>query len=82
VRFVRVEVAIEDPGSHEEVEVVEVMVEVGEEVEQGDVLLEVSTDKANMDVESPTAGVVREVLVAEGDVVPSRSVLVVLAGSS
>jgi pyruvate dehydrogenase E2 component (dihydrolipoamide acetyltransferase) len=77
----RVEVAIEDPGSHEEVEIVEVMVEVGEEVEQGDVLLEVSTDKANMDVEAPSAGVVEEVRVSEGDVVPSRSVLVVLAGS-
>ncbi|MDO8212415.1 biotin/lipoyl-containing protein [Conexibacter sp. CPCC 206217] len=76
----RVEVAIEDPGSHEEIEVVEVMVEVGEEVEQGDVLLEVSTDKANMDVEAPSAGTVTEVLVSEGDVVPSRSLLVVLEG--
>jgi pyruvate/2-oxoglutarate dehydrogenase complex dihydrolipoamide acyltransferase (E2) component len=74
----RVEVAIEDPGDHEEVEVVEVMVEVGETVEAGDVLLEVATDKANMDVEAPAAGTVAEIPVSEGDTVPSRSVLVVI----
>ncbi|HEY4277408.1 MAG TPA: biotin/lipoyl-containing protein [Conexibacter sp.] len=74
----RVEVAIEDPGSHEEVEIVEVMVEVGEQVEAGDVLVEVATDKANMEVEAPSAGTVAEVPVTEGDTVGSRSVLVVL----
>lgn len=73
-----IDVVVPDPGDHEEFEVVEVMVEVGERVEQGDSLLEISTDKANMDVEAPAAGTVTEIRVADGDTVPVTTVLVVL----
>lgn len=74
----RVEVKIEDPGSFEECEVVEVMVQPGATVAEGDVLLEIATDKANMEITAPIAGTVAEILVAEGDTIPTDVVLAVL----
>lgn len=65
----RIEVKIEDPGQAEEVEVVEVHVAEGATVQKGDALMELATDKANMDLEAPADGTVVSVGVAEGDAV-------------
>ncbi|HST41209.1 MAG TPA: biotin/lipoyl-containing protein [Conexibacter sp.] len=73
-----IEVVVPEPGDHEEFDVVEIMVEVGEQVEAGDALVEIATDKANMDVEAPAAGTVVEVRVSEGDTVPVTTVLMVI----
>jgi pyruvate/2-oxoglutarate dehydrogenase complex dihydrolipoamide acyltransferase (E2) component len=74
----RVEVKIDDPGNFDEVEIVEVMVQEGATVAEGDVLLEVATDKANMEIAAPAAGTVVQVLVEEGAVIPVDQLLVVL----
>jgi pyruvate/2-oxoglutarate dehydrogenase complex dihydrolipoamide acyltransferase (E2) component len=58
-----------------EVEVLELYVEAGETVAEGDALLQVATDKANVDVPAPAAGVITEILVADGDTVPATAVL-------
>ena len=50
----RIEIRIEDPGDTVEVEVVELSVAQGATVSEGDVLLEVATDKANMDIVAPS----------------------------
>src|SRR5438128_8934114 len=42
----------------------------GDEVKKGDVLAEIETDKATMDLESYDAGVLEEILVQEGETVP------------
>ena len=42
----------------------------GENVNKGDVLAEIETDKATVEVESSASGVVRKLLVEEGSVVP------------
>lgn len=73
-----VEVQIEDADAEEEVEVLNLQVEVGASVEAGQALMEVATDKANMDVVAPVAGVVEELRVAVGDIVNAASVLAVL----
>ena len=75
----RIEVKIEDPGQFEEVEVVEVSVAVGDEVAEGDMLLEIASDKANMDILAPAAGTVEEILVAPDEIISVDRVLVVLA---
>jgi len=74
----RIEIRIEDPGDATEVEVIGVKVSVGAVVAQGDVLMEVATDKANVDIEAPAAGTLEELLVAEGDVIPADGLLAVL----
>ncbi len=43
---------------------------VGETVKKGDVLAEIETDKATVEVESSASGVIRKLLVDEGAVVP------------
>jgi pyruvate dehydrogenase E2 component (dihydrolipoamide acetyltransferase) len=42
----------------------------GEDINKGDILAEIETDKATVEVESSASGVVRSLLVGEGDVVP------------
>ena len=74
----RIEIKIEDPGDTVEVEVVEVSVAQGATVAEGDVLLEVATDKANMDILAPAGGVVAELNVAEGDIIPVDQILAVI----
>lgn len=74
----RIEIKIEDPGDTVEVEVVEVSVEQGATVAKDDVLLEVATDKANMDILAPADGVVAELNVSEGDIIPVDQILAVI----
>jgi len=54
----------------------------GDRVRKGEILFEVETDKANMEVEAPADGVVRRVLVPEGEMVPVATVVAVLADSA
>src|SRR5579884_3043864 len=42
----------------------------GDEVKRGDVLAEVETDKANMEIEAYENGVLEQILVKEGETVP------------
>lgn len=74
----QIEIKVEDPGNTEEVEVIELQVEVGQSVSKGDVLLEIATDKANMELEAPADGVIEELRVAEGDIVPATQVFAIL----
>jgi len=46
------------------------LVSVGDRVETDQPLVEVTTDKVDAEIPSPGAGVVVEILAAEGDVVP------------
>ena len=50
----------------------------GQAVVKGEILLEVETDKAVMEVESPVSGVVRTILVPEGKIVPVHTTLAVI----
>ena len=55
-------------GIHEG-EVLAVLVEVGQEVKEGDIILEVETDKAAVEIPSPFTGRVKEIFVKPGDIV-------------
>jgi pyruvate/2-oxoglutarate dehydrogenase complex dihydrolipoamide acyltransferase (E2) component len=70
------EIKVEGGTADDEIEILAVEVTAGQEIAEGDLLVEVATDKANMEVLAPTAGRVAEVLVAEGDDVPGDTVLV------
>lgn len=61
------EVKVPDIGDFEDVEVVEVLVEVGAEVALEDPILTLETDKAAMDIPAPFAGVVKQLMVNAGD---------------
>jgi pyruvate dehydrogenase E2 component (dihydrolipoamide acetyltransferase) len=62
-------------GIHEG-EVIAVLVSVGDEVKEGDPILEVETDKASVEIPSPYTGKVEEILVKAGDIVKVGDVLI------
>jgi pyruvate dehydrogenase E2 component (dihydrolipoamide acetyltransferase) len=61
-------------GIHEG-EVLAVRVSVGQAVREGDIILEVETDKAAVEIPSPYTGIVFEILVTPGDTVKVGQVL-------
>ncbi|MDC9520466.1 pyruvate dehydrogenase complex dihydrolipoyllysine-residue acetyltransferase [Pseudoalteromonas sp. Angola-31] len=77
------EVTVPDIGD-DEVEVTEIMVAVGDCVDEEQSILSVEGDKASMEVPAPFAGTVKEIKVAEGDKVKTGSLVFVfeVAGSS
>ena len=78
----RQEVRVPDIGDFDEVEIVEVMVAVGDEVSAEDSLITLETDKAAMDVPAPVAGKVIELSVSLGDKVSEGSLILVLEASA
>jgi pyruvate/2-oxoglutarate dehydrogenase complex dihydrolipoamide acyltransferase (E2) component len=54
------------------------LVSEGQEIAEDDPLVEVQTDKTTVEIPSPAAGNVSRILVAEGEVVPVGTVLVVI----
>ena len=56
--------------------------QVGDEVKRGDVLAEVETDKANMEVESYDSGVLEQVVVQEGETVPIGQVIAIIGSGT
>ena len=74
------EYALPDLGEGiEEAEVIGVLVHVGDVVEADQPLIEVETEKANLDVPSPHAGVVEAVLVEVGEVIHVGQAIVSIA---
>jgi pyruvate dehydrogenase E2 component (dihydrolipoamide acetyltransferase) len=67
-------------GIHEG-EVLSVRVAVGDKVKEGDIILEVETDKAAVEIPSPYTGVVEEILVKPGDTVKVGQVLLTFSGA-
>jgi pyruvate dehydrogenase E2 component (dihydrolipoamide acetyltransferase) len=63
-------------------EVARWFVQEGQEIAEDDPLVEIATDKTTVEIPSPAAGVVTAILVAEGDVVPVGTVLVVIGGAA
>ncbi len=64
--------------STEEVRILRWVKQKGENVSSGDVLLEVETDKATMEVESFADGVLLEVLANENDTVAVNTVVAIV----
>src|SRR5438045_2318797 len=77
-----VEVKVPDIGDFSDVPVIEVLVKAGDSVKAEDSLVTLESDKATMDVPSPSAGVIKEVKVKLGDKVSEGNVIVVLEASA
>ena len=77
-----IEVNVPDIGEDGEVDVIEILVAVGDVIEAEDGLITLETDKATMDVPSPHAGKVTEVFINNGDKVKEGSLVIKLETSS
>ena len=76
-----IEIKVPDIGGFKDVAIIEVAVKAGDSLEAEQTLITLETDKATMDVPTPTAGVVKELKVKVGDKVSEGSVIVLLEAS-
>jgi pyruvate dehydrogenase E2 component (dihydrolipoamide acetyltransferase) len=75
------EIHVPDIGDFKEVDVVEVLVSVGDVVKPEQSLISVESDKATMEIPSPSAGVVKELKIKVGDKVSEGSLLLLIEES-
>src|SRR6476620_2599567 len=62
-----VDVLVPDIGNFDSVDVIEVLVKVGDVIAKEDSLITVESDKASMDIPSSHAGTVKQIQVKVGD---------------
>ena len=71
-----IEINVPDIGA-DEVEVTEILVKVGDRVEEEQSLITVEGDKASMEVPASQAGIVKEIKISEGDSVTTGSLIMI-----
>jgi dihydrolipoyl dehydrogenase len=72
------EVKVPDIGNFKDVDVIDVLVKAGDKVEKEQGLVTLETDKAAMDIPSPTAGMVKELKLKKGDKASEGTLVAVL----
>lgn len=72
------EIKVPDLGGADEVEIIDVLVSVGDSVEAEDSILTVETDKASVDLPSPGAGKITKLSVKVGDKVKEGDVVAMM----
>ncbi len=75
-------VPVPDIGDFKEVEVIEVLVKPGDAVAKEQSLITLESDKATMEIPSPSAGVVRELKIKVGDKVSKGAPILVLSATA
>jgi pyruvate dehydrogenase E2 component (dihydrolipoamide acetyltransferase) len=75
-----IDVKVPDIGDFKDVPIIEIAVKPGDVVKIDDPLLTLESDKASMEVPSPSAGTIKEVLVKVGDRVGKDKLIVRLEG--
>jgi len=79
------EVKVPNIGDFDSVEIIEVLVAVGDNIAEEDSLITVESDKASMEIPAPASGKVTSVKVAVGDAIAEGSLIIIMevnAGSS
>jgi pyruvate dehydrogenase E2 component (dihydrolipoamide acetyltransferase) len=76
-----IDIKVPDIGDFKEVEVIEVLVKIGDMVRAEQSLITVETDKASMEIPSSAAGKVLEVKVKVGDKIAEGSMVLILETS-
>lgn len=77
----QIEIKVPDIGDFKEVEVIELLVKVGDVVKPEQSLITVESDKASMEIPSSHAGIVKELKVKLGDKVAMGSIVLMLEPS-
>ncbi len=77
-----IEIKVPDIGDFKEVEVIEILVKVGDTVKAEQSLITVESDKASMEIPSSHAGIVKELKIKLGDKVAEGSLVLMLEASA
>ncbi len=74
----QIEIKVPDIGNAKDVEIIEVMVKVGDVITKDQSLITLESDKASMEIPSSEAGTIKEMKVALGQRVSKGSVILIL----
>ncbi len=77
-----IEVKIPDIGDFKNIPIIEILVKEGDTIGAEDPIVSLESDKATMEVPSPSAGVIEKILVKVGDTVSEGSPVLLLKGES
>ena len=77
-----IEIKVPDIGDFKEVEVIEILVKVGDTVKADQSLITVESDKASMEIPSSHAGIVKELKIKLGDKIAEGSIVLMLEASA
>ncbi len=77
-----VEVKVPNIGDFDDVEIIEVLVSVGDQIAEEDSLITVESDKASMEIPSSHGGIVKEIKVNVGDSIAEGGVVAVIETSA
>ncbi|MDP6744879.1 MAG: dihydrolipoyl dehydrogenase [SAR324 cluster bacterium] len=69
------EIKVPDIGDFQDVEIIEIICKIGDTVVAEDPLISVESDKATMEIPSPSAGIVREIKVKVGEKVSAGTLI-------
>lgn len=76
-----IEINLPDIGDFDEIEVIEVAVSAGDQVEAEDTLLTLESEKSTMDIPSPHSGEIKQVIVKVGDKISQGTTIATLISS-
>ncbi|MDC0511365.1 pyruvate dehydrogenase (acetyl-transferring), homodimeric type [Pelagibacteraceae bacterium] len=68
-------ISVPDIGDFEEVEVIEVLVKPGDQINKNDPIVTIESDKSSVEIPSPSAGEIKDLKVKIGDKVSEGSIL-------
>ncbi len=71
-------ITLPDIGDFDTVEVIEIAVSVGDEIDIEDTLITLESDKATMDIPSPLAGTITEILINQGDQITKDALIALI----
>ena len=72
---------VPDIGDFDSVEVIEILVSIGDSIEVEESLITLESDKASMEIPAPQAGTIKEILIKIGDRVAEGAPILVVEGS-
>ncbi len=70
-----IEIQVPDIGDFKNVEIIEILINEGNQINKGDPLITLESDKSSMEVPSPISGIVKEIKVKVGDKVSKGSTI-------
>src|ERR1700691_5702967 len=76
------QVLVPDIGGVKDVDVIDVLVKAGEEIDKETPMITIETEKAAMDVPAPAAGRIAELKVKKGDKVSEGSLILLLESTA
>ena len=76
------EVSVPDIGDFDQVEIIELLVKIGDQIAKDDPIVTLESDKSSVEVPSPFSGKIEEINVKVGDKVSKGSLLVKITNDS